>query len=614
MQELESRNLRLLADDPATVDLLSFAAIAQTIADALLDDALDPVALGLSGSWGSGKTTVLNLVENELLVRATSDHKVLVVRTAPWRYDPAVGAKETLIGEVLLAIQSELADVADKSDKAKKLLKTLVARVDWAKALKIAATTAVTLQLPNTADLVDLVKPKSDKPEDARGLEQFRSEFDQLLKSEELNHVRAVVVLVDDLDRCLPATVVDSLEAMRLFLDVPKMSFVIAADEARVADAIRTRFDTIEVPPEESEESEDPARLYLHKIVQTAFPLPALSSFDTLAYLLLLLLQSRLRGLEGLAGLIDQCSTIRRAGGDADGLKAIEGVEFVTELAFATRLTPMLHEKMHGNPRRIKRFINDLEVRQVVAQRRGIELDAAVIAKLMVLEVVLPAEFKRLLGWFAEGELRDRLERLEGQARSGTQADTASGPPILTADNATAVNSEGEFSDALIRWAKLIPALDELDLSPYLTLAASFAGVVLVDKKLPERLRDIASNLLSDGRLEQASVSDSDLDSIGEGDLINLIEHIGRTLRDQPNRQKPAVNALLRIARRSPGVAENAAAALRMLPAREVRIGTPMQFRKEDPSVIRDVLPTWLEGAPEIPGRAIKSAIEQGGA
>jgi hypothetical protein len=601
--------LRLLADDPADVDLLSFDAIALTITDALLDDVLDPVALGLSGSWGSGKTTVLNLVEKELHQRGTAEQKVLVVRTAPWRYDPAVGGKETLIGEVLLAIQSELSSTADTSDKAKKLLKKLVARVDWAKALKIAATTAVTLQLPNPSDLVDLVKPKSEKAKDARGLEQFRSEFDELLKSKELEHVRAVAVLVDDLDRCLPATVVDSLEAMRLFLDVPKMSFVIAADEDRVADAIRTRFDTIEVSPEESEESEDPARLYLHKIVQTAFPLPALSSFDTLAYLLLLLLQSRLRNVDSLGDLIEQCAAIRRKGGGVDDLKAIDGVQFEDELAFASRLTPMLHEKMHGNPRRIKRFINDLEVRQVIAQRRGIELDAAVIAKMMVLEVVLPTEFKRLLGWFAAGELRDRLERLEKQANGSPQP--ASDTETPTADDVVPAVAAGEFSEPLIRWAKLLPALDQQDLSPYLTLAASFAGVVLIDEKLPERLRDIASNLLSDGRLEQAAVTDTDLDALGEGDLINLIEHLGRTLRDQPTRQRQAVNALLRMARRFPGVTDNAAAALRMLQGRDVRIGAPMQFKAEDSAVIRAILPIWLETAPEIPGRAIQSAISQ---
>lgn len=106
----------LWSDDPASVDLLSFDAVAQTVADALLDDALDPVALGLSGSWGSGKTTVLNLVAQELDRRKMVDQKVLVIQTDPWRYDPSTGAKESLIAEVLDALAAEVADSATKTE------------------------------------------------------------------------------------------------------------------------------------------------------------------------------------------------------------------------------------------------------------------------------------------------------------------------------------------------------------------------------------------------------------------------------------------------------------------------------------------------------------------
>ncbi len=75
----------------------------------------------------------------------------------------------------------------------------------------------------------------------------------------------------------------ESLEAMRLFLAVPKMSFVIAADEDRVSDAIRTRFSDIGRPDESDDERQDPATLYLHKIVQTTIPLPAATSTAAVA-------------------------------------------------------------------------------------------------------------------------------------------------------------------------------------------------------------------------------------------------------------------------------------------------------------------------------------------
>jgi pantothenate kinase-related protein Tda10 len=59
----------LWSDDPSAVDLLSFNAVAETAEDALLDHRVDPIALGLSGSWGSGKTTVLNLIASCLAAR-----------------------------------------------------------------------------------------------------------------------------------------------------------------------------------------------------------------------------------------------------------------------------------------------------------------------------------------------------------------------------------------------------------------------------------------------------------------------------------------------------------------------------------------------------------------
>ena len=40
-----------------------------------------------------------------------------------------------------------------------------------------------------------------------------------------------LVVLIDDLDRCLPATTISTLEAIRLFLFLEHTAFVIAADD-----------------------------------------------------------------------------------------------------------------------------------------------------------------------------------------------------------------------------------------------------------------------------------------------------------------------------------------------------------------------------------------------
>ena len=68
---------------------------------------------------------------------------------------------------------------------------------------------------------------------------EFRKAFDSLL---EAAGVSQLIVLVDDLDRCLPDTAIETLEAIRLFVFTSKTAFVIAADEAMIEYAVRKHF------------------------------------------------------------------------------------------------------------------------------------------------------------------------------------------------------------------------------------------------------------------------------------------------------------------------------------------------------------------------------------
>jgi hypothetical protein len=490
--------------------------------------------------------------------------------------------------------------------------------VDWAKANKLAAKTSLALQIPSVDEVIELVKPKSNngKDDEERGLEAFREEFQELVSSEALAHVAAVAVLVDDLDRCLPETVIETLEAIRLFLSVPKMSFVIAADEDRVADAIATRFSS---RPSSEQEGEEPAKLYLHKIVQTTFPVPALSRFDTQAFILLLQLQQNL-DKEAVQPLIEGCAELRRNGGNLDDLAVADGIDAAEPLALASRLTPILYEKLRGNPRRIKRFLNDVRVRQAVAARRGIDLETAVVAKLMLLEKLLPDDFTRLLDWLAQGSLRDRLEQLDEAAGrpsaeavasdSEKPAETASGSADDTAqdkDESAEASSGPGFSEGMLRWAKLPPALAGTDLSPYLFLAASFAGTPLLDEGIPERLRDIAANLKSSAKADQRAVTDADLTALSQAEADDLILHLGRTIRDQPGKQTAGVTGILRLTRAHPDSINKARQALLMLPPEELRIATPLLVAPDDPAEVYEVLEKWKSGPAD---SRVKKAIE----
>lgn len=598
----------LWSDEPATQDLLAFRAVAETAADAIFDDGLDPVAIGLSGAWGSGKTSVLELIKSEITKRSPNgDRRVLVIPTQPWLYDPAVGPKESLIAEVLGALGREFNEADPVGKTGLDAFRKLVRKVNWSKAVKMAARTAITMQLPNIDDVFGLVSDEPESLDSEKGMAAFREDFGKLLADPALAHLSRVVVLVDDLDRCLPDTVVETLEAIRLFLSAKGMSFVIAADEDRVAEAIQQKFKT--AAPNNGDE--DPAKLYLHKIVQTTIPLPALSRFDTEAYLFLLLAKAELGDQEAaFAAFVATCDQLRIDGGSLDDLDVVDGSALADNLITATRLTPILYEKFHGNPRRIKRFLNDLNVRQAVARRRGFKLEPDAVAKLMVLERILTEDFKIVLGWLASNQLRDKLDALD-IAANGRVVETEDATPEPYEDGAPKEGRDkkksaapepepardDDFSDTLRRWAKLPPVLDATAIAGYLYLAASFAKIEVIDTGLPERLRDLAVALTSSLKLDRAGVSDGTLKLLPEGDAQILIDHLGRLTRDQPSLQKFTVESLLRFAAQQPATQPNIVAALRSLPAAHVEPATIIKLRPLDQTVYRPVLETWRGGS-----------------
>ncbi len=586
---------------------MAFRAVAETAADAIFDDDLDPVAIGLSGAWGSGKTSVLELIKAEVVERSQTDgSKVLVIPTQPWRYDPTVGPKESLIAEVLGGLSKEFKAEDPVGKAGLEAFKKLVRKVNWSKAVKMAARTALTMQVPDFDDVLGLVSDDPESLDADKGMAAFRDEFAALLDDPALQHLSRVVVLVDDLDRCLPDTVVETLEAIRLFLSAKGMSFIIAADEDRVADAIRQKLGTAAA----AREDEDPAKLYLHKIVQTTIPLPALSRFDTEAYLFLLLAKGGVND-DAYTRFVAHCDELRLDSGSLDGIEVEDGSLLAGHLVTAARLTPILYEKFHGNPRRIKRFLNDLNVRQAVARRRGFQLQADQVAKLMVLERILTDDFRTVLDWLASNQLRDKLEALELAANGPalTAADQThdehaetpargrrAAKSALPQEQESQAAREDAFSDTLRRWAKLPPALDASAISGYLYLAASFAKIEVMDTGLPERLRDLAVALTSSLKLDRAGVSDHALKSLPEPDARTLVGYLGRRTRDQPSLQKVSVESLLRLAALQPATVPDVVAALKGLPAGDVEAVTIIKLRLLDPATYRPVLDVWRAG------------------
>ena len=237
---------------------------------------------------------------------------------------------------------------------------------------------------------------------------------------------RAVVVLVDDLDRCLTDAVVETFEAIRLFLLVEKTAYVIAADQRLVQAAVEVRY------PAARESGESIGRNYLEKIIQVTVAIPPLSEPEVETYLALLLAQLELADADFqrlVAG-----AKAQRAGG-ALAVAMNEGIarEILGELpenlveafTLARQVAPTLAAGLRGNPRQLKRFMNSFVLRRRTAERRRVDLKAGVLAKLMVLEELAFPRFEQLFNWQLEQDGQpQQLAAAEGAVRSpGAPAD-----------------------------------------------------------------------------------------------------------------------------------------------------------------------------------------------
>lgn len=490
----------ILTDNETKIDLLNNEAIAATIIELLRAKPDHPVTIGVHGDWGAGKSSVLEMIEAGF---ADKDD-VLCLKFNGWRFQGFEDAKIALIEGIVTG----LVEKRPALTKAAATVKDVFRRIDWLKVAKRAGGLAVTaftgIPTPeqvgaivgslqslmadpgklatkeNLATAIDEVKgilkegETKNVPEE---VEAFRKAFDQLLKDA---GIKQLVVLIDDLDRCLPDTAIETLEAIRLFVFTARTAFVVAADEAMIEYAVRKHFPDLP----DSTGPRDYARNYLEKLIQVPFRIPALGETETRIYVTLLLAGAEVGENDAdYAKLIGVArEKLKRpwttGGLDAATVKTALGSQAEkanNALALSDQIGPILASGSKGNPRQIKRFLNTLLLRERTASARGFgdDITLPVLAKLMLAERFIPRLFEQIALFAAvhpQG-LCDDLEALESEIATAERKEAAprgqsaaDGTPA--ADNV--VLAEWKSSETVLDWARLSPKLSGLDLRPYL--------------------------------------------------------------------------------------------------------------------------------------------------
>ena len=468
-------------DNPTTLDLLGFGGVVDAVVRVLDSGGLDPVTIGIQSGWGGGKSTLLKLIEERL----KDKERLLVVKVDPWEFEDSQDVRGTLIALVLNALQERIEVEAgeDSMDRVAEIVKKLDGlrrRIAWGRVAKVLITSVATQGLALPA-LIDALTPAPPSGKDDKGVEKlqsmagFREDFEALMNTD-LGLTR-VVVLVDDLDRCLPASAVSTLEAIKLFLSVKKVAFVLAADEGLVRASINSHLGDLA--------QGEFANRYTEKIVQIPMS-PRLSQRDAEALVALLLAgqaqMSNMSGAENKA-MIARARDRRRAGeapyavDDPDGGPGPTG----EQQRLASVISRGLSADKWQTPRAVKRFLNNLAIREQIADEAGAHLTLDVLVKMYLLELRHLPEFKILAG-LAPDQRTDLLRRWESWA-DGEKG--AVKPP--------------EVSDATEAWAQNEPRLtgSSSEIKRYLSLAATLLSDVTFGGAIDSEQRKTVEQLLS---------------------------------------------------------------------------------------------------------------------
>lgn len=489
--------LKVWDDNPSVVDFLGFDAVVAPIVEAIATPEVDPLALGIHSPWGGGKSTALNLIEAEL----EASERFLVIRTDPWQYDNHDDVRGELIAEVL----DQLAQKFDADATIRGRVEDLVKRISWSRVGLALGKGALTMQWdPN--ELLEAFTPR--KRSDDLSMAGFKDAFATLVKG--LPEVDRVVVLVDDLDRCLPPAVMATLEGIKLFLAVPKMVFVLAADQEMVREAIAASLG-------ESNRSGAFAVRYLEKIVQLPITLPRLNATDAEAYIGLLLSASEGATPEQVSRLAAHCS-LRRQEGRQPLLRAMEQLEWKPSqqtLDLAAQLAEGLSADRLANPRQIKRFLNAFGVRSTVADSRKVPITPSALMKMLLLEDLHRASFEAL----ASLDRPSRRELLSAWEAWGRDEEDSPMPDAV--------------HESTKHWAASKPALAEGDLDAYLDLAASLIHVKAGEQTSDTVIR-LIEELLGEGDAVRnaALVALSGYDEADQRAAMELLFGQGRRLDD----------------------------------------------------------------------------------
>ncbi len=199
----------------------------------------------VNGGWGVGKTFVLDMLEKQLEItglEGTTLPKYLVFRYNCWEYDYYEEPLIAIVASVLDQFDEKVNLVsAEKKDEIKQMLKTV--------GMSLVKTTFKLAAKYMSLPLCELVSQVSEdlKMEESNSFDQyvgFKDKLKDLQKAlKTLAEEQTVIVIVDELDRCLPEYTIKVLERLHhLFESVPNTQIILSVDRDQLEHVVKNLY------------------------------------------------------------------------------------------------------------------------------------------------------------------------------------------------------------------------------------------------------------------------------------------------------------------------------------------------------------------------------------
>jgi len=320
--------IKVIPDAPSKIDLLGHSSYVNALFRIIESEStVTPFNIGILGEWGTGKSTLMMQLASRL-----SNSQFPVVIFNPWKYDDKEEIVHALIQTILFSF-----DKQEKRKEVKDIVISIAKGLGQMVLSKIIA--AKTLDVVDFDKLVEIYTEK--KEENIKFINEFESVFTELVSK--YADDKKLVIFIDDLDRCLPESIIKILESIKLFLSVPKCVFIIGIDNVVIQEAIAEKY---------GKNYSFSGKDYLEKIVQLSFSIPNPSEQNIEAY------------------------TYKICG------QLLE-----------TKIIKLIVSGCDANPRRIKRYINSFNLIEAVIdeelknQTRKIDLNKNILSFVLLLQI-----------------------------------------------------------------------------------------------------------------------------------------------------------------------------------------------------------------------------------